>query len=92
MKEIKTKYDLGQKLYFIYNDIIHIKPMNKIQINIQPPYNEIIDRNTIKKRDGIQIEYLFFVENKEYKNQYYGAWKNQDDVFETKDELIRSIK
>jgi len=92
MKKYETKYDLGEEVYFIYGNKIHKKKIDKIQINIQQPYNELTDKYTIEKRSGIEIKYLFLIEDSSLKNFYTGAWINENNVFKTRGELISNIE
>jgi len=87
MKEYNVKYELGQDVFILLSRKIFKSKIESIRIVQSRPY--IDGNNNMKEMDGIVIDYLVVVEEREHFTSY--DWYNQDDVFVDKDDLIRKI-
>ena len=87
MKNYNVKYEIGQEVYILLSKKIFKSKIEKIRVVHSRPH--IDGDNNMKEMDGIVIDYLVIVNDREYSTSY--DWYNQDDVFLDKDELFRKI-
>jgi len=94
MKEYNVKYDINQMVYILTNKNIYKSSVEKIRITEGVPYCKIIGNEAVEQ-SGITIEYLVIISDEPYglngSTMTSYDWYNQDSVFETKEDLIRSI-
>jgi len=94
MKQYNVKYERGQEVYILLSKKLISSKIEKIRITEAAPY---IDANRVpwEEKDGITIEYLVVVEDREFgengSHHISYDWFNQDDVFLSKEELIQKI-
>lgn len=74
--EIKTKFNVGDEVFYLKDNIVQCKPIDSITIRVYP-------------NDEIVIVYDFIVCKQEFRNVYEG--KNEKQVFATKQELLESL-
>lgn len=91
---IDLKYDLDQEIYVILNKKILKSKIEKIRIIKYKPYQEVLGSGKLIDHNGIKIEYLVInydtmigsIRTSNYE------WFDENDVYGTKDELIRAIE
>lgn len=82
---IDLKCDLNQEVYVINNNKISKNIVEKIRITKYKPFKELVSKGKIIDREGIKIEYLIIQNNK-------FDWYEEDDIYLTKEDLIRAIE
>lgn len=87
MKNYNVKYEIGQEVYILLSKKIFKSKIEKIRVVHSHPYFD--GNNNFKEMNGIVIDYLVIVNEREYSTSY--DWYNQDDIFLDKDELFRKI-
>jgi len=85
--EIKTKYDMHQEVFYMYENNIHKGKINVIKVSLQqqPPhcvYAPDGKEHIINYPLNIRITYSFFP----------GGCFGEDEIFETQAELLESIR
>ena len=101
MKSYDVKYEIGQKVFVLLSKKAMETQIQKIRINEQQKGSAVNETDENKKKDGITgitIEYLVQVDYQasqiimQSSGMYYFDWVNQNDIFQTKEELISEIK
>lgn len=100
MKSYDVKYDIGQMVFVLLSKKAMETQIQKIRVIEQPPSNYINGTENQKKngKDGITIEYLVQVDYRSDNMIMNGTgvynfdWIDQNDIFQTKEELIAQIK
>jgi hypothetical protein len=87
MKTYNVKYERGTEVYILQNKKIIKSSIEKIRIYEKAPY--IDADNNMKEMDGVTIEYLVEIDNGASYRSY--DWYKQEDVFLSKDEVLRQI-
>jgi len=87
MKTYNVKYERGTEVYILQNKKIIKSNIIEIKVTEKAPW--INGNDNMKEMDGITIEYLVQVENGANYSSY--DWYKQEDVFLTKDDVIRQI-
>lgn len=82
---VQPKFTIGQKVWFMRNDVPKNQLIYKIEIS-SIPYKGIV-RNTISGWRKPKIVY-YFIEENEPSDYYY---KYENEVFTTKEELKKAI-
>jgi len=93
MKKYDVKYVIGDPVYVLLDKKIFSSKIESIEVRETKPYIELV-KNEYVNKDGISVKYLVLV--KEVKYETGGShqsfdWYDQDQVFNSKEELIHSI-